>query len=117
MTIREMPYYTLSAAALADWIESQPDKWWSVDGDPWLMSVVDFPCPSDELAPKIRKVGKRIWLRDTNPSSQAHGQEIAVEKLDELADTNNRSHRKTYLMSWEGSDEPWLLLEDDPMLP
>ncbi len=33
MSVREKPHYTLSAAALAEWIEKQPDQWWSVDGD------------------------------------------------------------------------------------
>ena len=34
MSVRDKPHYTLPAATLASWIESQPDQWWSVDGDP-----------------------------------------------------------------------------------
>lgn len=51
MSLRDKPHYKLPGSVLADWIECQSDKWWSVDGDPVLGSVVDFPCPSDELGP------------------------------------------------------------------
>ena len=64
MSLKDKPHYTLPASALADWIESKADKWWSVDGDPRLMSVLDFPCPSDELAPAIRGVGKDVLIYD-----------------------------------------------------
>jgi hypothetical protein len=116
MTIRKQPHYTLPAIALAEWLESQPDKWWSVDGDPLLTSIVDFPCPSDELAPVIRRVGKNLLLQDKNPASQAHGEEIAGNQLDELADTRNRKHRKIFLLTWADSDVDWLLLEDEAMV-
>jgi hypothetical protein len=116
MSLKDKPHFTLPAAALADWIESQPDQWWSVDGDPWLMSVVDFPCPSDELAPAIRKVGKDLLLYDKTPGSRAHGEVVPVDRLDELADTSNWQHRKTFLLSWADSDIEWLLVEDEALV-
>ncbi len=117
MTVKEAPHYTLSAAALAGWIESQPDNWWFVDGDPLLTSILDFPCPSDELGPAIRKVGKDLLLRDKNPASNAHGETITGDRLDELADIGNWRREKTLLLSWAGSDIDWLLIEDEALIP
>jgi hypothetical protein len=116
MSVKEKPHYTLSAETLAEWIESQPEKWWSVDGDPWLTSVLTFPCPSDELAPAIRKVGKDLLLYDKTAASTAHGESIAGGRLDELADVANRHHKKTFLLSWADPEIDWLLIEDEAMV-
>jgi hypothetical protein len=116
MSVTEAPYYTLPAEALAQWLEDQPEKWWSVDGDPLLTSVVDFPCPCDELAPAIRRVGKHLLLHDRNPTSQARGEVIGGDRLDELADTSNRKHKKVLWLSWKDSDVDWLLIEDEPLV-
>ena len=117
MSVKENPHYTLSPATLAGWIENQPEKWWSVDGDPWLSSILNFPCPSDELAPAIRKAGKALLLYDKNPASRAHGEDIAGDKLDALADLENRRRQKTFLLTWIDSDIDWLLIEDEAMIP
>jgi hypothetical protein len=116
MSVKERPHYTLPAAALAGWIASQPERWWSVDGDPRLTSMVDFPCPSDELAPAIRKVGKDLLVLDKNGSSAARGDVIGSERLEELADIKNRRHQKTFLLSWADSDVDWLLMEDEALV-
>ncbi len=116
MVIKSHPHFTLSANALADWIESQPEQWWIVDGDYRLMSTVDFPCPSDELAPAIRRIGKKLLLRDRSPSSKAHGEEIPIERLNDYADTKNRRHWRTFLFSWDDSDVEWLLVEDEALV-
>ena len=117
MSVRNLPHYTLPAATLADWIERQPDQWWSVDGDPRLMGDVDFPCPSDELAPAIRKIGKDLLLYDPTPGSTAHGEAVASDRLANLADTDNWQHRKMYLCSWADSEIDWLLVEDEALVP
>lgn len=117
MSVKERPHYTVPAKVLAQWIEDQPDRWWFVDGDPLLTSVLDFPCPSDELAPAIRKIGKAILLQDMNAVSSARGEEIGSENLDEFADTNNRQRQRTWLLSWQGSDIDWLLIEDQALVP
>src|SRR5438093_8940960 len=109
MSLRDRPHYTLPAAELARWIEGQPDQWWSVDGDPRLTSVVDFPCPSDELAPALRKIGKDLLLYDKTSPSRAHGEKLGADRLDELADVSNRLKEKTFLLSWADSDIEWLL--------
>jgi hypothetical protein len=116
MSVKEKPHFTLPAATLATWLEDQPDRWWSVDGDPRLTSIVDFPCPSDELARAIRKTGKNLLLHDKNAASVAHGEPVAADRLDELADVNNRRHQKTYLLSWADSDVDWLLIEDEALV-
>lgn len=116
MSIKEKPHYTLSAEALAGWLDRQPEKWWSVDGDPLLSEIVDFPCPSDELAPEVRRVGKNLLLQDKTPHSQAHGEPVGEERLDELADTRIRRPQKILHLAWADSDIEWLLLEDDPMV-
>jgi hypothetical protein len=80
------------------------------------MSVLDLPCPSDELAPAIRKVGKDLLLYDKTTGSRAHGEVVPVDKLNELADVNNRSHDRTYLLTWADSDVEWLLVDDKPLV-
>ncbi|HVX13588.1 MAG TPA: hypothetical protein VHC22_20560 [Pirellulales bacterium] len=112
MSVRQMPHYTLTAKSLAEWLEGQPASWWVVDGDPLLTSVVDFPCPSDELAPVIRKIGKNLVLQDKDPHSKANGAEISCEQLDDLADVSDRHHQKTLRLSWSDASVDWLLAED-----
>jgi len=116
MSVKDKPHFTLPAATLAGWIERQSDRWWSVDGDPRLTSIVDFPCPGDELAPVIRKIGKDLLVYDGNNASTAHGEVIGSDRLDELADVSNWLRHKTFLLSWADSDIDWLLVEDDPLV-
>ncbi|HUY90921.1 MAG TPA: hypothetical protein VMV10_19450 [Pirellulales bacterium] len=116
MSVKDRPHYTIAADVLAQWIDDQRDRWWFVDGDPLLTSVIDFPCPSDELAPAIRKIGRPILLQDTNAVSSAKGEEIGSGNLDALSDTNNRRRQKTWLLSWQGSDIDWLLIEDQALV-
>jgi hypothetical protein len=116
MSMKAEPHYTLPAAALAEWIESQPDKWWAVDGDPLLTSVVDFPCPSDELVPVIRKEGKDLLVRDKTPGSTAHGESIGADKLTGLADFTKRRHRMFLILAWGDSDDGWVLREDEALV-
>lgn len=120
MSVKQRPYYRLPADTLATWIEQQPDDdWWFVDGDPWLTSVLDFPCPADELVKELRKVRNRdLLLLDKTPGSQAQGEVVDSEQLDNLADTKNRRKKRTFLLTWDdGSDIEWLLIQDDPITP
>ncbi len=80
MSVKDQPHYTLPAATLAGWIERQSDRWWSVDGDPNLTSLVDFPYPGDELAPVIRKIGKDLLVYDRHTASTAHGEVIGSDR-------------------------------------
>ncbi|HKI34999.1 MAG TPA: hypothetical protein VKA46_24295 [Gemmataceae bacterium] len=112
MSVRDLPHYSLSAATLADWVENQPERWWFVDGDPVLTGEVYFPCPSDELASLLRKVGGRLLLYDKTPGSHARGEEVGADRLDDLCDTTDNFQQKTLVLCWDNADIDWLLVED-----
>ncbi len=116
MSVRKEPHYTLPAAVLAGWIESQPDQWWSVDGDPRLTSVVDFPCPSDELAPAIRKLGMDLLVYAPAAGATAQGQVICADRLNELADRSNWRRRRELVFCWVDSEVDWLLVDDEAVV-
>ena len=39
------------------------------------------------------------------------GKQLRVEQLDDMADTNNNSKARTYLLCWDDDDIQWLLAE------
>jgi hypothetical protein len=112
VTVKSYPHYSISPEELAMWLETQPDCWWFVDGDPVLTGQVDFPCPSDELAEALRGIGKGLLMIDRTPDSQADGERIAPDELDTLADRDNQLRERTFLCCWEDADVDWLLIED-----
>jgi hypothetical protein len=113
VAIKERPHYRIQAYNLAAWIDDQGERtWWSVDGDPLLMSRVDFPCPPDELSSELRGINKPLLVAD--PSDEGSGEEITPEEVGRVVDTNPGGWRYLYL-SWEGSETDWLLLEDEPL--
>ena len=62
--IRAGPHYEVAAGELAAWLEQQgEDRWWTVDGDPLLTGRLAFPCPADELAPELRKIGRPLLVQ------------------------------------------------------
>jgi hypothetical protein len=116
MSIQDEPHFELPASALANWIERQGvDRWWSVDGEPFLTRLMPFPCPGDELAAELRRIDRPLLVFDKSRNPEARGQVIGEDKLDELVDRLGddvtTANRLLYL-SWKGSDEPWLLVED-----
>ncbi len=100
---------------LAEWLDSQPDTWWSVDGDPLLTSEVDFPCPSDELAEALRKHENDITVFTNRKTQPSGGADLHSLDLDELTDTENPRKEKNILAAWRGSEIEWLLSEDKEM--
>ena len=106
-----LPYYTIKSEDLAKWLDDQPESWWIVDGDPVLTSHVDFPCPVEELSAELRRVRKPLRMFDPRNNSTAHGDAAPLEQLDDIADTDNNSQARTYLLSWDGYDIQWLLSE------
>ncbi len=107
-----LPYYTIEPKDLARWLDAQVDTWWTVDGDPLLTSQVDFPCPAEELSAELLRVNKPLRVFDPRKGAQVRGGIVAIEQLDEIADTANKAHARTYLLSWEGDANQWLLAED-----
>jgi len=99
MAVRERAHYVVRADDLADWIARQPDAWWSVIGEPELKGLVDFPCPSDELVPEIRRMGKNLRVLDHVPPA---GEDAVVKghDLDEMTVDYGRHQEKALYLSW-----------------
>jgi hypothetical protein len=116
MSLKSDPHYTLSSVELADWIESQPDKWWSVYGDDELLLTVDAPSPGDELAPVLRRAGKDILVWDKTPGSKARGERIKADRLPGIAHYGALRHNMTFVMAWADSDDVWELVEDEALV-
>ena len=111
----QLPHYIISSAELAKWIEGQKDLWWYVDGDPLLMSKLDFSCPSEELAAELRKYESELMVFDGSEASTANGETIAADEFGKLANTDNNYSARNFLMSWvneNGEIVQWLLAED-----
>jgi hypothetical protein len=104
--------YVISSEELARWLEGQPGSWWLVDGDPVLTSRIGFPCPSDELAEELRRIGKNVIIYTDKAVGVDDGRQIDSRVLPRLADTNNRYHEQNLLARWQTSDIEWFLSED-----
>ncbi len=113
--IADRPHYLVQAYNLATWIEDQGEEiWWRVDGDNLLMSMLQFPCPADELAGKLREINRPLLVSDPNEAGK--GEEVISEELSSLSrlvDSNEFGVRALYL-SWQGGLTDWLLIEDEP---
>jgi hypothetical protein len=104
--------FVISSQELARWLDSQPGTWWFVGRDDLLISRVNFPCPSDELAEELREIGKNIIIYTDKMIGIEDGREIDSEVLPLLADTENRYRNRDFLACWQGSNKKWLLTED-----
>jgi hypothetical protein len=104
------PHYLVQADQLALWVEAQGEEtWWSVDGDPLLMSRVRFPCPPEELTEELRKINRPLLVSD--PNGAGHGEEVAPDDLSRLLEREDLGVPVLY-MSWQGDSNDWLLIED-----
>jgi hypothetical protein len=121
--VADGPHFELPSAELAKWLEQQPaDRWWTVDGDPLLTGRLSFPCPGDELATELRKINKPLLVSAKEEMTDAHGQLIQAEKLDDLVelapyrlgDLSNLELKYYRWLSfcWKGSEIDWELVED-----
>ena len=104
--------FVISSQELARWLESQPGTWWFVGGDDLLISKVNFPCPSDELAEALRRIGGNLVISTDKTVGIEDGRQIDSTVLPLLADTENRYKNRDFLARWQGSDKEWLLTED-----
>lgn len=124
MSLVDDPHYEISSEELAIWVEQQgTDVWWNIDGDPRLTSILSIPCPGDELAAGLRRVGRPLLIVDPSGSVEARGQVIDHSQLDSLIArlgdtvqiTRERplwfDNRFLYLC-WKDRDELWMLTED-----
>jgi len=112
MSIKDEPHYTISASELAAWIEGKgPDSWWSVDGDPFLMGEVSFPCPAQQLAGALRRIAKPLLVLCAE--TDANGRNIMAAELDRIA-LRDSDESRALTLTWAGSDleDEWVLVED-----
>ena len=111
MGTQQSSYFPVAAEELAKWLERDPDLYWSVDGDRRLGGMVNFPCPGDELAKTLRKIGQRLLVLRRGEGSVVPDRSVAMAELDELVETEELGTR-VLQFRWEDSDAEWLLIED-----
>jgi hypothetical protein len=122
--IRAGPHYEIPSTELAAWLEQQgKDRWWNVDGDPFLTGRLSFPCPAEELAEELRKVNRPLLVQAKKDDAGAKGQVIDAAALEKAvgrfcenvqgsgAAPGWVADRFLYLC-WKRSAHEWLLAED-----
>ncbi len=113
--IREQPHYRLPASELATWLDRQASEpWWTVDGDPLLMSRLAFPAPPEELAAELRKIDRPLLVAD--PLGEATDQQELVAANVDRAVAKDELGDRVLVLTWEHSESDWQLVEDQPVL-
>jgi hypothetical protein len=124
--IAEQPHYEISSAELATWVERQgAEKWWSVDGDPYLVSRLSGFCRSDELATVLRRANRCLLVWDPQLRETATGQCITANELDGLLTRPSPAvfealgqpvpkwaTNRFFWVCWKGETNEWTLSED-----
>lgn len=127
MGIRNKPHFRITTGELATWLENQgPDRWWTVDGDPFLAERVELPAPADELAAAFRQLNRTLLLADHSQERAAIGEQIDHTRLEQLtkdfgtggaANVGQPSWQRDgeLALCWEddADDDGWLLYEDE----
>jgi len=104
--------FLIPSREVAQWLDSQPDSWWMVGQDDLLISRINFPCPSDELAEVLREVDKNLTIYTDKTIGIEDGLQIDSRVFPLLAETRNRYENRVFLASWQASNKKWLLSED-----
>jgi hypothetical protein len=115
MSLKDLPHFEVEAKDLAAWLDTQgPTCWWSVDGDPRLTGELSFPCPSDDLAAKLREVDEPLILFDPKERTESLGQRVDIKDLEGLTYTDEETHNRLFRLGWKLAkrDSDWLLAED-----
>jgi hypothetical protein len=99
---------------LVKWLHDQPNTWWSVDGDPLLSGRISFPCPADELADELQRIGKDLVLILPDETVTPPG--AAMPKILDQVSRSPADFDGDRLLAfgWANAREalPWFLLED-----
>lgn len=106
--------YRCEPQLLAKWLEKQPGTWWFVDGDPYLTSKMDFPCPVDELTEDLTSEKQLVVVISERNLPDVDSLET-VDQIDDLTDQvapDRSASDRLLLCRWEHSDDEWLLIED-----
>lgn len=110
MGSEDTPRYSFEAEELASWLEQRGEElYWTVDGDPKLGSVLSIPCPTDELAEQLRKIGGKLTVVDPRESAKQEADKPHLDKLLEEAELGV----PVLILAWGDSDNTWLLIEDE----
>jgi hypothetical protein len=124
--IRSGPRYEIASSDLAAWLEEQgSDRWWNVGGDPLLTGRMTFPCPAHRLAKELRRINRLLIVRARKGDSEARGQLVGKDKLDEVVACVSRKWPRvgpgllpappadrTFRLCWTDSLFEWVLSED-----
>jgi len=105
-------YLRIDAEELAKWLCLNSDLYWTVDGDPVLSGMLSLPCPGDELAGALRKIGTSLMVLDRDARLQERAGPIGASDLDGLVETEELDAR-VLQFRWNDSDVEWLLIEDE----
>ncbi|MEE8452297.1 MAG: hypothetical protein V3R99_10295 [Thermoguttaceae bacterium] len=111
MDTQQGVYVPLAAQVLADWLDRDPDLYWTVDGDRRLATKISSPCPGDELAGVLRTIDQPLLVFDRRQPSPAKQKSVDVSQLDGLVETEELRTR-VLQFQWEDSPTEWILIED-----
>ena len=111
MGTQQNSYCLVAATELAEWLERDPDCYWTVDGDRKLGGKVSFPCPGDELAAALRKIDQPLEVLDIE-GSHAPGKHVPASELDGFVEKEELDTR-VLQFRWKGSEIEWILVEDE----
>lgn len=112
MDTQQGMYVPVAVRVLADWLDREPDLYWTVDGDRKLATKIGSPCPGDELAGVLRTIDQALWVFDRRQPSSAKQKSVDVSQLDELVETEEL-HTRVLQFHWEDSPDEWILIEDE----
>ncbi len=109
-TIEGRPQYRLTNAEVVFWLFERGDRLWRVDGDPVLGSVLNIPCPTDELVHQIVKVGRDMLIIEPPNFVEA-----SPFSIDQLVDNEGEMGGPTLAIVWDGmkNNQYWLLIEEE----
>lgn len=125
--IKERPHFELAPKTLAAWLMDQgTDRWWSVDGDPFLSSLIAMPCPADELAELLERIDKPLLIHDPKERDTSRGQRIERweelnglclrlrdnEKIEPSEGQPPWLENRFFALCWKNRNDAWLLIED-----
>src|SRR6266436_6780762 len=103
----------LSPQELGAWLDRQgSDRWWLVDGDPLLTSLVSFPCTGDEIAAVLRRIDKPLFLLSRNAAQPGESTELGIEDIDRFAFLDPFRDERMFRLRWDSipPGQEWMLL-------
>ncbi len=98
---------TIDTVTFADWLEANPSRQWSVDGEETLAERVSFPCSGVELGAALRKTGREKLV----VFSPIDG----VVDIGAMASNSEEEALSFDVAAWaDDIDERWFVFRDVP---